>query len=145
MSLLFAFFILVSCLITLVSSGRLHDLVRDADVSGLNNYIQKSKEEKDIINVEDENEYGDTALIVASEKGYSEIVTILIRELGANVNAINNMNTTALHFAAYEGHLSVVEILVKNGADPYSRAKDEWFVLTVVFNMAVYFDLREFK
>lgn len=58
-----------------------------------------------------------TALILASSKGYADIVSLLL-ENGANVNAKTMEKYTAL-MAAAEGHYpEVVSILLKHGANP---------------------------
>jgi ankyrin repeat protein len=60
---------------------------------------------------------GATPLIVAAEMGRFDVVEFLI-ESGANPNACNDHNYTALHWAAFHGHQGIVELLLKNGADP---------------------------
>ncbi len=55
-----------------------------------------------------------------------ESVVVALVELllahGANVNAQRRDGMTALHAAAYRGHLKVIEALLKAGADPNIRA-----------------------
>jgi cytohesin len=46
----------------------------------------------------------------------------LLLARGANVNAQRRDGMTALHAAAYRGHLQVIEALLKAGADPSIRA-----------------------
>ena len=66
--------------------------------------------------VDDKNQDGDTALILAAKsKNSYEAIKLLIK-YGANVNKKNNNRDTALHFAAKEGHAEVVQILLENGA-----------------------------
>ena len=36
---------------------------------------------------------------------------------GADVNAVDEFEQTALHIAALEGHVDIVEVLLQNGAD----------------------------
>ena len=59
-------------------------------------------------NIHDNNGY--TALIIASEKGH--------RSSGADPNIHIDEEVTALSFAIHQGHYQVVEVLLKNGADP---------------------------
>jgi len=44
--------------------------------------------------------------------------TQLMLELGADVNAVNDKNETAMHGAAYGSFPAVVDLLADNGADP---------------------------
>lgn len=58
---------------------------------------------------------GHTALHIAAEKGYIEVVELLI-EKGSKVDSIDNRSWTPLHRAAYMGHTDVVKALVGRGA-----------------------------
>ncbi len=42
-------------------------------------------------------------------------------DAGLDVNAVNHLKQTALHWAAFEGHESVVDWLIERGADPTLR------------------------
>jgi len=53
---------------------------------------------------------GDTALIIASYRGYTEIVKILFEE-GADINIQSNEGDTALTDAEKQGHVEIVKIL----------------------------------
>lgn len=67
--------------------------------------------EQDLIN---------NALIYASTNDQSEAVELLLKK-GADVNSIPpgfDYNGTALHNAALQGHRSMVDLLLKHGADP---------------------------
>ena len=55
---------------------------------------------------------GHTPLVCAAEKGRLYIVKMLINK-GANVNFKDITNVTALHGAAYFGHVEVCEFLIK--------------------------------
>jgi hypothetical protein len=63
-----------------------------------------------------------TVLMVASNKGYTEIVKLLLKK-GADPNQKNYKGTTALMLASQSGHKDVVKLLLKNGANP--RLKDK--------------------
>lgn len=74
------------------------------------------------------NRYGGTALIPASEHAHVETVRILLRA-GVPVNHVNNLDWTALHEAIVlgngsEDHVTVVRLLLRNGADPSIRDGD---------------------
>ena len=63
-------------------------------------------------------EYGNTALHLAAEKGYRGVCKVLL-DAGADVNQSNvSVGWTGLHYAAYEGHTDVLRMLLAHGAVP---------------------------
>ncbi len=60
----------------------------------------------------------------ASEEQVLEAVKLLVEEVGADVNAVNDVGETAMHAAAYRGANSVVQYLYDKGADIDVVAKD---------------------
>lgn len=68
------------------------------------------------------NTYKSYPIIIASERGYIEIVKLLINA-NAYLDAGNNEQYTALMNAVYENHFDVVKLLVSAGADV--NAKNE--------------------
>jgi len=58
---------------------------------------------------------GTTALHIASESGYTDVVEYLL-SLGANIHAKTEHGTRPLHLACKEGHLQVVKTLIDSGA-----------------------------
>jgi len=54
----------------------------------------------------------DMALILASLKGDTETVAVLLKA-GADVNAKDLVGNTALHWASYKGHTEIVPMLLK--------------------------------
>jgi ankyrin repeat protein len=52
----------------------------------------------------------------ASEQQVLEAVTLMVDELGADVNAVSDLGETAMHAAAYRGANSVVQFLFDKGA-----------------------------
>jgi len=60
---------------------------------------------------------GDTPLIIASWKGHTEIVKLLLAN-GADANKMDKDGDTSLHSASEEDNAGIVEILLKAGADP---------------------------
>ena len=53
----------------------------------------------------------------ASEAQVLEAVQLIVEELGADVNAVNDVGETAMHAAAYRGANSVVQYLFDKGAE----------------------------
>jgi ankyrin repeat protein len=64
-----------------------------------------------------------TALILAAEKGYAEVVKALL-DKGADINVRSDDGSTALILAAEEGHEDVVKALLDKGADINLQSKD---------------------
>jgi ankyrin repeat protein len=60
---------------------------------------------------------GDTPLGIAALNGFSDLVRLLVTELGADVNQGIQDVGTPLCMAAYKGHLAVVRCLVELGAE----------------------------
>jgi ankyrin repeat protein len=56
-------------------------------------------------------------VIAASVKGQSKVIKDLLAS-GADVNHANHAGTTALHWAALEGHTGIVRVLLDAGARP---------------------------
>lgn len=72
----------------------------------------KSKAHINIVGEED----GLTPLIIASGRGYKDIVFRLL-EGGVQVNNSDKFGSTALIWAARKGHLTIVEKLLASGAE----------------------------
>lgn len=68
------------------------------------------------VNVDARNEFGTNALMAASEWGCADLVELLIKSYGANVNIENYYGRTALMLADYSS-IDTMEVLVQNGAD----------------------------
>jgi ankyrin repeat protein len=71
------------------------------------------------INVTDN--YGNTPLYVASEKGHVAIVLFLLTR-GAEVDHANRDGWTPLHIAIVHNHVTTVKILVQHGAYPFDKS-----------------------
>lgn len=65
--------------------------------------------------------YGYSALHIACQKGFYEVVSTLLSQ-GADVNSRAAAGETPLHEAAYEGHQLVALLLVTEGACLYSKS-----------------------
>ena len=61
--------------------------------------------------------YGTSTFILASERGYLEIVQALLGREGTDVNKGGLGGDTALHWAAREGHIEVARALLQAGAN----------------------------
>ncbi|CCG84729.1 protein of unknown function [Taphrina deformans PYCC 5710] len=68
------------------------------------------------IRLDDPDESGSPALLVASCFGYNEIVSLLI-DAGADVNAHDARGWSALTWASNNNHTSIAKLLIENGAD----------------------------
>jgi len=80
------------------------------------------------------NKDGTTALIVAIDKGYTDVVKALL-EFGADVNLPDKKKGyTPLFFATDFGNLDVVRILLGAGADANARANDGHGPLSVAWD-----------
>ena len=60
-------------------------------------------------------------LIAAAEKGNVDEVRAVLRDHAEFINQKDSTGATALHYAAFGGHRSVVQELVKQGADVNAR------------------------
>ena len=58
------------------------------------------------------NENGLTALMVASEKGHLDSVKYLL-EIKAGVNICSSKFGTAMHRAAWDGHLEILKVTLR--------------------------------
>jgi ankyrin repeat protein len=61
--------------------------------------------------------FENTPLHVSSEKGFKEIVELLLLE-DIEVNVQNKFGETALHLSVMMGHKEITGILLNNNADP---------------------------
>ncbi|HUI68417.1 MAG TPA: ankyrin repeat domain-containing protein [Nitrospirota bacterium] len=69
------------------------------------------------INLDAKNENGKTALIIASENGYVNVLKKLIKLKAASLNYFDKSGNTALMAASGKGHENIVKLLCENGAD----------------------------
>ncbi len=68
------------------------------------------------------NNRGQTGLMIAVDKNREQTVLELLKS-GANVNAKDTNNWTALHFAAKNGSYVITKILLTNKANIYARCQ----------------------
>eukprot|EP00090_Calanus_glacialis_P032443 TRINITY_DN53738_c0_g1_i1.p1 TRINITY_DN53738_c0_g1~~TRINITY_DN53738_c0_g1_i1.p1 ORF type:complete len:628 (+),score=157.87 TRINITY_DN53738_c0_g1_i1:133-2016(+) len=87
--------------------------VLDGKVREVRKWVGKEAQYVDLYD-----DYGNTALHLAAEKGYRGVCKVLL-DAGADVNQKNNsVGWTAVHYAAYEGHSDVLRMLIAHGAIP---------------------------
>ena len=92
----------------------LRELLRSSFLSSHENYEDALRDVKDL-----------TSVHFAAALGYVQLVRLLIRICGVDVNAVDAFYHTALHFAAEEGHADVVRVLLENGADVNAVERQE--------------------
>jgi ankyrin repeat protein len=63
-----------------------------------------------------QNEDGESPLIVAAMRGQNDFAALLI-EKGADVNALDNLEHSAMHYASEGGYTEIVERLIMAGAE----------------------------
>merc|ERR1712170_314692 len=91
--------------------GFLKDVL-DGKVREVRKWLEKGA------NVSLYDEYGNTALHLAAEKGFRGVCKLLL-DAGADVNQRNvSVGWSAIHYAAYEGHTDVLRMLLAHGAIP---------------------------
>lgn len=78
------------------------------------------------------NNFGNTALLIASGNGQAEVVKLLL-DRGAAVNLGNNQNVTPLLMAAQYGDVDVITPLLAKGANPNAAmtGSKPWTPITV--------------
>jgi ankyrin repeat protein len=76
--------------------------------------------------------FGKTALMCAVSRNQTGIVDFLLRHNLLHVNAQDPDKSTALHHAAYLGHVEIVELLLRANAD-IKIQNDVIFIFTADF------------
>ena len=69
------------------------------------------------VQVDAENDNGDTALMIASKEGHVQASRLLIKS-GADINKKNIHGDTPLHFASLSGNEDLLTLLLSEGANP---------------------------
>jgi hypothetical protein len=105
--------------------GTLIDAVKFGDKKALKRLLGRSD-----TNLEETNDRGETALILAALLGDYEAVQLLV-ESGALVNAKSTLSITALMAAAQNGDIAALRYLLTKGADPDARKKDGTTILMI--------------
>jgi ankyrin repeat protein len=80
---------------------------------------------RDRLQVDAQNERGETALHLAAKWGKTEILEMLLEDGGVRVDIFNDDGLDALHLAAGNGHLSATRALLQHGADIHAGLSNE--------------------
>ncbi|XP_025995855.1 kinase D-interacting substrate of 220 kDa B isoform X3 [Solenopsis invicta] len=97
--------------------------ITDDNLAGLQSFLENKR-----VQVDDRDENGSTALILAATKGKIHFIRELINH-GADVNAEDADNWTALLCAAKEGYTEICLELLEHGADLEHRDMGGWTAL----------------
>ena len=99
--------------------SRLVEASSDGDITSVKRLIAQS------VNINGENEEGDTGLQIASFYGYEDIILYLLKK-NADIDFVSKHKNsfTALHCACTEGHLQIVSLLLERGADQEIKTND---------------------
>ncbi|XP_063923502.1 kinase D-interacting substrate of 220 kDa B isoform X3 [Zophobas morio] len=101
----------------------LSGFINDDNLPGLKQLLESKQ-----VQVDDRDENGSTALILAATKGRSAFVRELLAH-GADANAEDSDSWTALLCAAKEGHADIVLQLLEHNADIEHRDMGNWTAL----------------
>lgn len=75
--------------------------------------------------IESRNNDGLTPIMCAVQQGHEKVASALLEVNPRCIAATNNSGDTCLHYATIsEGGVSMLEMLLRNGADPYIKNKD---------------------
>ena len=79
--------------------------------------------------------FGDTPLHLACEKGWLDVVKLMIEKCGCDPNVRTRSNQSVLHYACQYGHIDIVEYLIDNQhLDPLLRDNDQLEPLDYAIN-----------
>lgn len=73
------------------------------------------------VRVDDRNEDGETALLMAAQRENGPAVIQELVAAGADINALNNLGDNAVMLAAWQHHLDTVQLLVGLGVDACAK------------------------
>lgn len=92
--------------------------VEIGDESNIKTQLNKSPS----ILINSKNSNYQTALMVASEKGNTNVAKLLL-DNGADVNIVDPKLLTALHYATQARHVKIVQLLLMHGANVDAKSK----------------------
>ncbi|XP_062618896.1 uncharacterized protein LOC134280501 [Saccostrea cucullata] len=102
-----------------------NSLLHYAVFSGDKTFVKCVLQARNLVRINQQDKMGRSALYKATEKGYLDIVELLI-EQKAEVNLTDNKKFTPLYQSVEKGFISVVKVLIENGAnvnENYERKK----------------------
>ncbi|KAL6059860.1 26S proteasome non-ATPase regulatory subunit 10-like [Balamuthia mandrillaris] len=82
------------------------------------------RKQEEIVEVDAQDKWGDTALHKAIVNGHTSCALVLIKEGGANANAENLGGDTPFRKAIYHGHTACAKMLIEQGAE-YKQASEK--------------------
>ena len=89
-------------------------LNKQPDENNNKNELNKNVDiNKSILNLDSQNEEGQTALFIACHEGHEEVVKCLL-QAGAKVDIVDYMGWSSLHAAAEKGFTNIVQILLSH-------------------------------
>lgn len=103
---------MAALLVNTAQSTLLHDAVQDDSLATVEALFKQQE-----IDVNELDEYSQTALWWAAERNNTDIMDYLIKK-NADVNAPDLEGSTPLHIAALEGNHEAVKLLLENKAKP---------------------------
>ncbi|NOH97515.1 CHAT domain-containing protein [Vibrio sp. 99-70-13A1] len=83
-------------------------------------------------NLEQEDEYGRTAMFAALEKG-DLLAAQMLQKLGASITPRESNGVTAFHYGVLSGRADIVEWVMSEGVDVNQAANDNWNVIDSIF------------
>ena len=104
--------------------ARLHKAAEEGDIAATLGLITER------VDLDAEDDYGETALHKAVREGHTEIAIALIAG-GADVDAQDGYEDTPLHVAAREGYTRIATALIAGGADMGIREQDDYTPLYI--------------
>ncbi|XP_053645950.2 transient receptor potential cation channel subfamily A member 1 homolog [Cherax quadricarinatus] len=101
------------------TSTKLHSLAMNGELDVLDRLLLDGAD----CNTQDSS--GNSSLHYAAYYGHRDCCKRLLQCPGLKVNAVNNDESSPLHFAAQRNHLEIIELLMSNGADVNLRNNEE--------------------
>lgn len=89
----------------------LFDWAKEGNVDRVRRLLASSPDPRALLEASEPDSGGLTVLHVAADRGHVALVSALVGEFGADVNARDDERQTPLHYASSVGHAEVVEVL----------------------------------